>query len=207
MIAWLEGTLREKTPARVVVVAGGVGYEAWIPLSTFTELPDEGKTVALHVHTHVREDALLLYGFATGFERTLFDLLLRTSGVGPKLALTILSGLEATRLLDAIRHGAVATLRAVPGVGPKMAERIVVELRERASELAAAQAVESGPSGSVPARAKVGPAAQEEAVSALVNLGYPRAHAQRLVEDTAAELGPGASLESCLKAALRRSSR
>ncbi len=207
MIAWLEGALREKTPARAVVVAGGVGYELWIPLSTFTELPDEGKIVALHVHTHVREDALQLYGFGTGFERTLFELLLRTTGVGPKLALTILSGLEATRLLDAIRHGAVATLRAVPGVGPKMAERIVVELRERAAELAAVQAAESGPGGSAPARAPVGPAAQEEAISALVNLGYPRAQAQRLVEETAADLGPGASLESYLKTALRRSSR
>ncbi len=207
MIAWLEGTLREKAPARAIVVAGGVGYEALIPLSTFTELPDEGKTVALHVHTHVREDALQLYGFSTRFERTLFELLLRTTGVGPRLALTILSGLEATRLLDAIRHGAVATLRAVPGVGPKMAERIVVELRERAAELAVAQAAEGEPQGAVPARPPTGPAAREEALSALVNLGYPRGQAQQLVEDASAELGPDASLEACLKAALRRSSR
>ncbi len=204
MIAWLEGVLREKTPSRVVVVAGGVGYEAWIPLSTFTELPDEGKTVAVHVHTHVREDALQLYAFATAFERTLFELLLRATGVGPRLALAILSGLEATRLLDAIRHGAVATLRAIPGVGPKMAERIVVELRERAAELAAGSA--AAPDAAA-APAPSGAAAHDEAVSALVNLGYPRAQAQRLVDEAFADLGAGASLESCLKAALRRSAR
>jgi Holliday junction DNA helicase RuvA len=206
MIAWLEGVLREKGPARVVVVAGGVGYEAWIPLSTFTELPDEGKTVALHVHTHVREDALQLFGFGTSFERSLFELLIRISGIGPKLALAILSGLEATRLLDAIRTGAVATLRAVPGVGPKMAERLVVELRERAAELAAASSTDGSSRGGAPASAPAGRAAQEEAVSALVNLGYPRAQAQRLVEEAAVELGADASLERCLKAALRRAS-
>lgn len=206
MIAWIEGTLREKTTARAVVVAGGVGYETWIPLSTFTELPDEGKTVALHVHTHVREDALQLYGFATSFERTLFELLLKTSGIGPRLALAILSGLEATHLLEAIRTGAVATLRAVPGVGPKMAERLVVELREKAAELSRARLADAP--GRAPARDTVdGPAAEEEAVSALVNLGHARAQAQRLVEAAMAEVGPGASLERCLKAALRRSTR
>jgi Holliday junction DNA helicase RuvA len=188
-------------------VAGGVGYEAFIPLSTFTELPDEGKTVSLHVHTHVREDALQLFGFGTPFERTLFELLLKISGVGPKLALAILSGLEATRLLEAIRSGAIATLRAIPGVGPKMAERIVVELRDRAAELAAAQALDAAPHGRPQGQLPAGPATLEEAVSALLNLGYPRAQAQRLVDDAAAELGPGASLERHLKTALRRSSR
>jgi Holliday junction DNA helicase RuvA len=207
MIAWLEGTLREKTPSRAVIVAGGVGYETWIPLSTFTELPDEGKIVSLHVHTHVREDALQLFGFATAFERTLFELLIRTSGIGPKLALAILSGLEASRLLEAIRTGAIATLRAVPGVGPKMAERLVVELRDRAAELAAAQRADGAMRGAPAARVIVGPAAQEEAVSALQNLGYPRPHALRLVEEAAAELGPDASLESFLKTALQRASK
>lgn len=207
MIAWLEGVLREKEPTRAVVAAGGVGYEAWIPLSTFTELPEEGKTVALHVHTHVREDVLQLYGFATPFERTLFELLLRATGVGPKLALAILSGLEVTRLLDAIRQGSAATLRAIPGVGPKMAERIVVELRDRAAELSAAGAIQTTPQGRAGVHAVPGSQALGEAVSALVNLGYPRAQAQRLVDEAVAEIGPDASLERCLKAALRRSTR
>ncbi|MCC6642993.1 MAG: Holliday junction branch migration protein RuvA [Deltaproteobacteria bacterium] len=207
MIAHLEGVLREKTPARIVVMTGGVGYEAWIPLSTFMELPDEGKTVSLHVHTHVREEAFQLYAFTTGFERALFELLLRATGVGPRLALAILSGLEATRLLDAIRHGAVATLRAIPGVGPKLAERIVVELRERAADLAVANAASTGPQGVAEQRLADGPPASDEAVSALVNLGYPRAQAQRLVDEAVAEIGAGASLEICLKAALRRSAR
>jgi Holliday junction DNA helicase RuvA len=205
MIGWLEGTLRMKTPARVVIVAGGVGYEACISLSTFTELPDEGKTVAIHVYTHVREDALQLYGFGTAIERSVFELLIRTSGIGPRLALAILSGLEPRALLESIAKGAVATLRSIPGVGPKMAERIVVELRERAGELASAQALASP--GDPTARTAPAVPPSEEAVSALVNLGYPRAQAQRLVEEARAELGVDASLEQWLKSALRRSSR
>ncbi len=115
MIGWLEGALRVKTPSRVVIVTGGVGYEACISLTTFTELPDEGKTVAMHVYTHVREDVLQLYGFASALERAVFELLLRTSGVGPRLALAILSGLEPHALLESISKGAVARLRADPG--------------------------------------------------------------------------------------------
>jgi Holliday junction DNA helicase RuvA len=207
MIAWLEGTLREKAPARAVVVAGGVGYEALIPLSTFMELPDTGKIVALHVHTHVREDAIQLFGFASVLERRVFELLLKTSGVGPKLALAILSGLEPQRLLEALRTGSVATLRSIPGVGPKMAERIAVELRERAAEIIASQGAADAPRGTAAARVSSGADMQEEAVSALVNLGHPRANAQRLVEEAVAEVGSDASLELCLRAALRRSTR
>lgn len=200
MIAWLEGELRAKAPARAVVAVGGVGYEALIPLSTFTELPEPGKTVALHVHTHVREDALQLYGFATPLERDVFELLLRASGVGPRLALAVLSGLDAERAVTAIRDGAIATLRGVPGIGQKMAEKIVVELRDRAAELSLARV---GPAGSTAPE----PAGADEAVSALVNLGYPRPQAQRLVDEATAELGPGADLERTLRAALRRSAR
>ncbi len=206
MIAWLEGDLREKSPSRVVIAVAGVGYEAFIPVSTFVGLPDAGKRVALHVHTHVREDALTLYGFSTPLERTVFELLIRTSGVGPRLALALLSGLESERLLEAIRSGAVATLRAVPGVGPKMAERLVVELRERAAELLGALAAPAGSRSGVPAR-PAGGDPLEEAVSALVNLGYPRAHAQRAVEESQAALGAGADLEGVLRDALRRSLR
>jgi Holliday junction DNA helicase RuvA len=205
MIARLAGTLREKTPARVVIDVSGVGYEVYIPLSTFTELPDEGKTVALRVHTHVREDAILLYGFQTARERAVFDLLLRTSGVGPKLALTVLSGLATDRLVAAIARGDVAALRSVPGVGQKTAERIVVELRDRAADLAETPD-DGAPPRRLPIRGTAGDM-EEQALSALLNLGYTRAQAQRVVEEAATEAGPGVALESLLRAALRRLSR
>jgi Holliday junction DNA helicase RuvA len=136
VIARLAGVLLERSPTRVVIDVGGVGYEALIPLSTFARLPDEGKTVALRIHTHVREDALQLFGFATELERAAFVLLLHASRVGPKLAQTVLSGIEASALVRAIERGDVATLRSVPGVGAKLAERIIVELRDRVAELA-----------------------------------------------------------------------
>ena len=136
MIARLEGVLREQNPTRVIVDVGGVGYAVQIPLSTFTELPDEGKLVALHVHTHMSEAAIQLYGFATRAELVAFELLLRASRVGPRLAQTILSGITPAALLEAIRGARIATLRAVPGVGSKLAERILMELRDRVDELA-----------------------------------------------------------------------
>ena len=210
MIGYLAGVLREKTPARVVVDVSGVGYEVFVPLSTFTELPEDGKTVALRVHTHVRDDAIVLYGFQSARERSAFELLIRTSGIGPKLALNILSGMEPTRLLAAVATGDIEALRRIPGVGLKTAERIVVELRERAAQLA----LESGPLGSErPASAPGGGThdpgneLQEQALSALLNLGYTRAQAQRVVEEAGRELGPEPGLESLLRSALRRLSR
>ena len=208
MIASLAGVLREKTPSRVVVDVAGVGYEVFVPLSTFTELPDDGKTVALRVHTHVREDAIVLYGFHSARERSAFELLIRTSGIGPKLALNILSGMETDRLLGAVATGDIEALRRIPGVGLKTAERIVVELRERAAQLA----VESGAAAS-PRRARTVSAAdpegalQEQALSALVNLGYSRPQAERVVEEAACELGADLALESLLRSALRSLSR
>ena len=126
MIAWVEGTLREKAPVSVIVDVNGVGYELHISLSTFAALPEVGKTVALHVHTVAREDALLLYGFATRFEKAVFELLLRANRVGPKLAQTILSGIAPERLVAALKAGEVTALKSVPGVGAKTAERMVV---------------------------------------------------------------------------------
>ncbi len=199
MIAYLEGELREKEPTRVVLDVGGVGYEVLIPLSTFYELPDEGKTVALRVHTHVREDTLQLFGFRTARERAVFELLLRTSGVGPKLAQAILSGVAPDELLAAIEAGEVAVLRAVPGVGQKTAERIVVDLRDRVSGLAGApDAAGAGPR----VAPRGGPA--EEAVSALINLGYGASHAERAVDAAHEDLDGDASLEEVIRAALRR---
>jgi Holliday junction DNA helicase RuvA len=204
LIAWLEGTLREKTPVRVVVDVNGVGYELHVPLSTFAELPDAGKTVALHVHTVAREDALLLYGFATSYEKAVFELLLRANRVGPRLAQTILSGIAPERLIAALRDGEVGALRGIPGVGPKTGERMVVELRERAAEIGVAHGTDAGgPTGSAAEAAEL----SDQVLSALVNLGYPRAHAERVVEAAVEEAGEGAEIESLIRMALRRLAR
>jgi len=205
MIGRLEGVLHEKAPARVLVDVAGVGYEVWIPLSTFTELPDEGKVVSLCIHTHVREEAIQLFGFASRRERSVFELLIRTSGIGPKLAIGVLSGIAPERLLEAVRAGDLATLRGVPGVGQKTAERIVVELRERAIELLRSEDLAAAPpSRGAPAAQGV---AAEQALSALLNLGYARPQAQRVVEEAVAEVGDSAPLEALVRAALRRLSR
>jgi Holliday junction DNA helicase RuvA len=203
VIAWVEGVLRERTPTRVVVDVRGVGYEIHVPLSTFAALPDEGKTVSLRIHTHAREGSLQLFGFATAEERTAFELLLRASRVGPRLAQTVLSGIAPAALLDAIRSGNPASLRAVPGVGPKMADRILVELRDRADELAAALADD----GTGAPALRPGEEARVQALSALQNLGYPKAQAERILDDAGEELGEEGSVEAYVRAALRRLAR
>ena len=168
-------------------------------LNTYAALPDEGKTVALHIHTHVREEAIQLFGFASVHERDVFELLLRASRVGPKLAQTVLSGMEPAALLAAIRDGDLQSLCRIPGVGRKLAERVVVELRERADELA--RAVDVGV-GHGPALARAADA-DEEAVSALVNLGYPSARAERVITLARDEVGADAATEVLIRAALR----
>jgi Holliday junction DNA helicase RuvA len=201
MIAWLEGELREKAPTRVVLDVRGVGYELLVPLSTFETLPDLGKTVAFLVHTAVREDAIQLFGFATSVEKELFGLLLRASRVGPKLAQSILSGMEPARLLQVLREGDARGLRKAPGVGPKLAERIAVELRDDAEKLAGRLGDQAGGV----AAAELGLADPgEELLSALVNLGYPRAKAERVVEGALAEAPADAGLEDLIRIALRR---
>ena len=193
MIARLEGVLAEKSPDAVVLDVHGVGYEVRVPLSTFFELPDEGKTVRLRIHTHVREDALQLFGFSSEIERALFRLLIATSGVGPKLALAILSGLPVSKLVGALRAGDLAALTSIPGVGKKTAERMVLDLREKALGLDVASRPERPP----------GPDDAAAAESALTNLGYPRAQAERAVR-RALEVAPaGSSLETLIKEALR----
>ena len=198
MIAWVEGTLREKAPVRVVVDVGGVGYELHVPLSTSAVLPDTGKTVALHVHLVAREDALLLYGFATAYEKEVFGMLLRANRVGPKLAQTILSGMPPERLVAALRDGEVAAMTGIPGVGARTAERMVVELRERASELGSRAAVAAGASA-VDESGEL----HAQLLSALVNLGYPRSQADRVVALAVDEAGEGATIESLIRVALR----
>jgi Holliday junction DNA helicase RuvA len=208
MIAWVEGVLRERAPTRVVVDVGGVGYELHVPLSTFAALPEEGKTVGLRVYTHAREGAIQLFGFATPAERSAFDLLLRASRVGPKLAQTVLSGIAPEALLEAIRGANSAPLRAVPGVGPKMADRMLVELRDRVDELAATLQAEGGDGpSSLPAIPLLDSEARKQALSALVNLGYPKAQAERILDDSETEIGSGASVEAYVRAALKRLGR
>ncbi len=204
MIARLEGTLLERTPTRVLIDVRGVGYEAWIPLSTFGQLPDEGKTVALRIFTHVREDAFVLYGFASEAERATFELLLHASGVGPKLAQRILSGIDARTLVRAIRSTDLATLRSVPGVGAKLAEKICVELRDRVEELT--DLLESGTASSRVAKSD-DDAARSQLISALLNLQTPRPKAERVADEVIEALGAATELGELVRAALRRLAR
>src|SRR3954454_4208949 len=136
MIASLRGALLEKRPNQIIVDVQGVGYDVAIPVSTYSALPDNGKEVTLRIHTHVREDAIALFGFVSGEEKMLFEKLIGVSGIGPKLAITVLSGLAATDLTNAIRSGDVQRLTRIPGIGKKTAERMVLELRDKV-ELAA----------------------------------------------------------------------
>jgi Holliday junction DNA helicase RuvA len=192
MIGRLTGRLAAKTPDHVLLDVGGVGYLVHIPLSTFYELPEAEGPASLWVHTHVREDALALYGFLTERERTLFLLLLGVTGIGPRVALTVLSGIPPAELIDALRSQDVRRLVAIPGVGKKTAERMVLELAEKVASLA----------GEAPAKAPAAVAA-DDVVSALVNLGYRKAEAERAV-DAAARAGGSREFGPFLKEALRR---
>ena len=169
MIAHLRGILLAKHPQQAIIEAGGVGYDVVISVPTFTALPAEGAQVALHIHTQVREDTLALYGFLDRGEKRIFERLITVSGVGPKLAVTILSGLSTERLVAAIRGQDHPTLTLIPGVGKKLAERLVVELKDKLEDMASA-----------PIQTQAGPLA-EDVLSALVNLGYPRPAAQKAI--------------------------
>jgi holliday junction DNA helicase RuvA len=172
MIALLRGILLEKHPNRTIVDVGGVGYDVIVPVSTFARLPDTGAEVRLRIHTHVREDALALYGFLTADEEMLFEKLIGVSGIGPKLAVTVLSGLAAADLMGAIRRGETERLVRIPGVGKKTAERMVLELRDK---LPPAAAAEGGPA---PAALS---AIDQDVLSALLNLGCARPAAEAAV--------------------------
>jgi holliday junction DNA helicase RuvA len=193
MIAHLRGRLFAKDPGHVIVEAGGVGYEVIISVPTFTALPAEGAEVSLHVFTQVREDILALYGFLDLKEKRLFERLITVSGVGPRLAVTILSGLNPERTVNAIRAQDHATLTHIPGVGKKLAERLVVELKDKLEDMAVAPA----------AMVSAGPAA-EDVLSALTNLGYQRPAAQRAIE-TAVEKDKslGQDFDGLFRAALK----
>ena len=196
MIAHLRGKLLSKKPNRVIIETGGVGYEVSIPVSTFYELGEEGSEVSLRVFTHVREDALSLYGFRTDQEKKLFERLIAVAGVGPKLAITILSGLEMDELVPAIRKGDIARLLRMPGVGKKTAERLVVELRDKLMDMEIA-AEKPGPASAT----ELG-RAEEDALSALVNLGYARGAAETAVREAHAA-SPNGDFEQLLRSSLR----
>lgn len=170
MIAYLRGNILSKTPQTVVIETGGIGYEVAISIPTFTALPAENEPVALFIYTHVREDALALFGFMSPMEKRLFEKLLSISGIGPKLALTVLSGLSSERLIAAIHGQDHATLTRIPGVGKKTAERIVLELKDKIEAV-----------GASPSSSSASPLT-EDVLSALVNLGYARAVALKAVE-------------------------
>ncbi len=182
MIALLRGTLLEKHPNQAIVDAGGVGYDLTIPVSTYTGLPEAGAEVRLRVHTHVREDALALFGFLSQDEKTLFEKLIGVGGIGPKLAITILSGLAAPDLIAAIRNGALEQLVRIPGVGKKTAERMVLELRDKL--VAATPAAGSGPAQ--PAFSTI----ESDVLSALLNLGCARPAAEAAVRKAKAAGAP-----------------
>ena len=193
MIAQVRGRLVRKEPQEAVVEVGGVGYRVTIPLSTFYRIGEPGDEITLLTHTHVREDALALFGFLTAAEQALFERLIAVSGVGPKLAVSILSGIEAPDLVSALRASDVARLTRIPGVGKKTAERLVLELKDKVQGLAATEeAAPAGPAAS----------AKEDLVSALVHLGYSRPEAERGV-DRALKQGGDGRFEDLLRLALR----
>lgn len=196
MIARLKGKIISKSPDFIIMDVNGVGYQVFIPLSTFYELSDPEETVALHTHTHVREDALQLYGFFTLEEKTMFLCLTGVSGIGPKLAINILSGIGVLDLEKAIVSGDVRRIVSIPGVGKKTAERIVLELRDKVAKKAN-ETIESVPA--VNLRDQL----YSDAVSALTNLGYKRAEAENVLDMIRKGSEESISLEELLKRGLR----
>jgi holliday junction DNA helicase RuvA len=190
MIAHLRGRLLWKHPNQVVVETAGVGYEVNISVPTFSELPANGADVALHIHTHVREDLIALYGFLTPAEKQLFEKLITVSGIGPKLAITILSGMAADEMARAIRGNDLTRLTRIPGIGKKTAERMVLELRDKLPEAAG-----------TPVAAPALNATEEDVLSALVNLGYQRPVAEKALA-AAMKNGGGGSFDAMFRQAL-----
>lgn len=196
MIAHLRGKLLAKHPNQAVVEAAGVGYDVTISVPTFSDLPAIGADVALHIHTHVREDVIALYGFLRPTEKVLFEKLITVSGIGPKLAITILSGMRADEMVGAIRGNDVARLTRIPGIGKKTAERMVLELRDKLP----------APGTAVAPAAPSLNATEEDVLSALMNLGYQRAAAEKALTAAAKE-GDGKSFDQMFRAALNRLSK
>ncbi len=188
MIGALTGILRRKAPEGVLVDVGGVGYLVVVPLSTYYELPDLGREVSLRIHTYVRDDSIDLYGFGSGTEQSLFEALIGVAGVGPKLAVTILSGMEGDMLVASIADQDIARLTTIPGVGKKTAQRLALELKDKVLDMAPE------------ARETTAQGTREDVVSALVNLGYRRRDAERAIEKVE---DPADDFETLLRQTLR----
>lgn len=204
MIAKLTGKLDQKQPNTIIIDVGGVGYEVIIPVSTFYELGEPGSDVSLKIHTNVREDAIQLFGFWTAREKELFLRLTSVSGIGPKLAITMLSGMAAIELISAIRNNDLVRLTAIPGVGRKTAERVVVELRDKLAKIT----FDEGEQEFTAAHAAGSDeeATREDTTAALMSLGYPKAVAEKAVSSALREEG-ARTIEAVLKRALKRLSR
>ena len=196
MIAHLRGKLLAKHPNQAIVETGGVGYDVTISVPTFSELPASGAEVALHIHTHVREDALALYGFLRAREKQLFEKLITVSGIGPKLAITILSGMAADEMVGSIRGNDITRLTRIPGIGRKTAERMVLELRDKLPEV---QPVATTATPSLNAT-------EEDVLSALVNLGYQRAAAEKALV-VVTKKGGGETFDALFRGALAAMSK
>jgi len=197
MIAFVRGTLIEKHPTRAVVQVSGMGVDVLLPVSTFEHLPESGREVMLHTHLHVREDALTLVGFATLEEKELFLLLLSVSGIGVKLALSILSGCKPVDLYRYIAEGQELALTRIPGLGKKTAQRIILDLKDKASSQLSKLSVDTT------ASVRMNRALLEEAIQAMTALGYSRPEAVRAIEKAGQRLGEDASIEDMLRAALQ----
>jgi Holliday junction DNA helicase RuvA len=202
MIAHLSGTLLAKQANTLILDVGGVGYEVTIPLSTFYDLEDVNAKVALRIYTHVREDALQLYGFKTTRERELFQRLISVSGIGPKLGITMLSGMSADEIIASIRTNNLARLTSIPGVGRKTAERLVLDLRDKIAALSSPALEEEFGAQTGGATPSTADAIRDDALSALVNLEYPKAAAEKAITAAISE-GGDISVEVILRRALR----
>jgi len=198
MIALLSGKIAHKGISHIVVDTQGVGYRVFIPLTTFYELPEAGETVTLHIHTSVKEDAINLFGFYTLQERDLFQLMISVSGIGPKVAMNILSGISAAELLEAISGGNLGKLITIPGIGKKMAERLILELKEKAIKKMAADQMPV-----MDARQKQSAMIREDVLSALVNLGYKANAARDALDKVARDAEGELAMDQLLKKALK----
>ena len=195
MIAFLRGRVLDKHPNKILVDVNGVGYELNVPLSTYYDVGEPGAEISLRVHTHVREDALQLFGFLTPLEQLLFERLIAISGIGPKLAIAVLSGIDSRELVVSVQRADVARLTRIPGIGKKTAERIVLELKDRLADVTPVDAATD-------ARQPTGDRLRDDLVSALENLGYHRPLAERAADAARARDG-AAVFEDALKSALR----
>ncbi|HLZ18087.1 MAG TPA: Holliday junction branch migration protein RuvA [Smithellaceae bacterium] len=198
MIAMLSGKIAYKGISHIVVDVSGVGYRVFIPLATFYALPEAGETVSLHIHTSVKEDAIHLFGFYTQQERELFQLMISVSGIGPKIAMGILSGISSQELLEAISGGHVTKLITIPGVGRKMAERLILELKEKVIKKMAAESISMSDS-----RKNLSDAMREDVLSALVNLGYKQTAAKDAIDKVASDLQGELAMDQLLKKSLK----